>query len=394
VKETHITQHHAPFRIYFSVSSEGYGHSTRAMALARYFEHHEYLIGSYGIALDRMRDLNFHVTPIPQELKIMGSKGGFDVTATILNSQNAVLKFNQHIQDEMDIMREYGVTLVVADGRIAPVIAAARMDIPCLVLTNQSAFYPFFARDTPLVKVLGKSFEWLMKFWLSSAEDILVPDFPPPYSICLPNLSMKPKVKKRTRFLGPLAMFNPSDVIPVSIKEAAGKTLVVVSLGGHDYRQPLFDAVLEVAEQFPSYHFAILTTFTASKGIASNITLHHHINECAGFFKAAHIVITQAGHSSAMELLTLGKPCVVVPDSNQIEQEHNAQRMVDLGVAIQLEYPNLSSKTLAATLRDVEAQYDSLASHASNFARFASELNGSERGAGILRHYAQRLRNY
>jgi hypothetical protein len=93
------------------------------------------------------------------------------------------------------------VTLVVADGRIAPVVAASRMDVPCLVLTNQSAFYPFFAKDTPLVKLLGVSFEWVMKFWLCSAEEILIPDFPPPYTVCLPNLSLKPKVKKRTHFL-------------------------------------------------------------------------------------------------------------------------------------------------------------------------------------------------
>jgi UDP-N-acetylglucosamine--N-acetylmuramyl-(pentapeptide) pyrophosphoryl-undecaprenol N-acetylglucosamine transferase len=392
--KTHITPHQPPFRIYFSVSSEGYGHSTRAMALARYFEPHEYLIGSYGIALERMKELGFHTTAIPQELKFVGTNGSFDVAATIFNNPNAVLNFNQHIQDEMDIMREYGVTLVVADGRIAPVVAAARMDIPCLVLTNQSAFYPFFARDTPLVKVLGRSFEWLMKFWLSSAEDILIPDFPPPYSICLPNLSLKLKVKKRTRFLGPLVMFHATDVPTLELAEAQGRPLIVASMGGHDYRRPLFEAVLGMAHQFPDLHFAILTPFQATQPLAGNISLHHHVNECAAYFKAAKLVITQAGHSSAMELLSLGRPCIVVPDANQIEQEHNAQRMVDLGVALKLEYPELNASRLAETLSTALLQYDWLASHAGNFARFAGELNGSERGAGILRHYAQRLRNY
>ena len=136
---------HTPFKIYFSVSSEGFGHSTRAMALTKTLEPHEYLIGSYGIALERMQGLGYHCINIPQELKLVGNNGGFDVGATILNTQSAVFNFNQLVQEEMDIIRDYGMTLVVADGRIAPVVAASRMDVPCLVLTNQSAFYPFFA---------------------------------------------------------------------------------------------------------------------------------------------------------------------------------------------------------------------------------------------------------
>ncbi|MFN7310520.1 MAG: glycosyltransferase [Vampirovibrionales bacterium] len=387
---------HTPFRIYFSVSSEGFGHSSRAMALTKTFEPHEYIIGSYGIALDRMKGLGYHCIPIPQELKLVGSNGGFDVGATIFNTQSAVFNFNQLVQEEMDLIRDYGVTLVVADGRIAPVVAASRMDVPCLVLTNQSAFYPFFAKDTPLVKLLGVSFEWVMKFWLCSAEEILIPDFPPPYTVCLPNLSLKPKVKKRTHFLGPLVTFNPDEVVPLELPEAEGKVLIVVTLGGHEYRRPLFDAVLGMAFDFQHYHFAVLTPFVPKDGqpMPENVTLHSTITDCSSFFKAAQAVITQAGHSSAMELMTLGKPCVVVPDAKQIEQEHNAQRLVDLGMGLKLEYPDLTSESLGDTLRELLLQMDWFQSNAEGFARFAKELNGAKYGADLLHSYAQRLRAY
>jgi UDP-N-acetylglucosamine--N-acetylmuramyl-(pentapeptide) pyrophosphoryl-undecaprenol N-acetylglucosamine transferase len=385
-----------PFRIYLSVSSEGFGHSTRAMALTKGLKAHEYLIGSYGIALERMQELGFHTIAIPQELKLVGSNGGFDVGATILNTQSAVFNFNQLVQHEMDIIRDYGVTLVVADGRIAPVVAASRMDVPCLVLTNQSAFYPFFAKDTPLVKLLGLSFEWVMKFWLCSAEEILIPDFPPPYTVCLPNLSLKPKVKKRTRFLGPLVMFEADEVESIHMPEAEGKVLIVVSLGGHEYRRPLFDAVLETAFEFTHYHFAILTPFVphASQVQASNVTLYPNVSECASYFKAAQVVITQAGHSSAMELMTLGKPCLIVPDSKQIEQEQNAQRLVDLGMGLKVEYPQLKQGGLGVALRELLLQRNWFQSNANAFARFAKELNGSKYGKEVLHRYAQRLRAY
>jgi UDP-N-acetylglucosamine--N-acetylmuramyl-(pentapeptide) pyrophosphoryl-undecaprenol N-acetylglucosamine transferase len=387
---------HTPFKIYFSVSSEGFGHSTRAMALTKTLEPHEYLIGSYGIALERMQGLGYHCINIPQELKLVGNNGGFDVGATILNTQSAVFNFNQLVQEEMDIIRDYGMTLVVADGRIAPVVAASRMDVPCLVLTNQSAFYPFFAKDTPLVKLLGLSFEWVMKFWLCSAEEILIPDFPPPYTVCLPNLSLKPKVKKRTHFLGPLVMFEAEEVEPIRLPEAEGKVLIVVSLGGHEYRRPLFDAVLETAFEFEHYHFAILTPFLpqAGQAQASNVTLYPNVSDCATYFKAAQVVITQAGHSSAMELMTLGKPCLIVPDAKQTEQEHNAQRLVDLGMGLKVEYSQLKHRGLAHALRELLLQRDWFQSNAEGFARFAKDLNGAQYGRDLLHRYAQRLRAY
>ena len=188
--------------IYFSISSEGFGHSSRAIALAKQLSENSVLIGSYGIALERVKAHNLPCIEVARELQLVGKEGGFDMGQTILKNQGIALTFSQTVQEEQEIMRKNNVTLVVADGRMAAVVAASSLDIPCLVLTNQSAFYPFFEQDSPLVKLLGGTFDWLMKFWLCSAEEILIPDFPPPYTICLKNLTQNPTVKKRTRFVG------------------------------------------------------------------------------------------------------------------------------------------------------------------------------------------------
>ena len=236
-------------KVYLSFSSEGYGHSSRGLAIARYLTQQEVVIGTYSYALKRVKSFGYTCEEVPQELKFIGSHGSFDVSRTIFQNPTRALGFNQIVQDEADIIKRHGVSLVVADGRMAPVLAAARLDIPCLVLTNQSAFYPFFERESELVKLLGRSFEWVMKLWLSSAEEILIPDFPPPDTVCLPNLSGNYQVKKRTRFVGPLVMWTADEVEP--IERNADRPLITVSLGGHDYRRPLFDAVLQVARQMP-----------------------------------------------------------------------------------------------------------------------------------------------
>ena len=249
-------------RIYCSISSEGYGHSSRANALAQFLPADRFLVGTYGIALERLKRLGIACREVPQEIKFVGKQGSFDIGETILQNPSRALSFNQIIQDEIDIIKEERISLVVADGRMAPVVAASRLDIPCLVVTNQSAFYPFFAKDTALVKLLGLSFEWLMKFWLSSAEEILIPDFPPPYTVCLPNLSSNFKVKKRTRFVGPLVGWNPDEIQPYDFKGDT-RPSVVVSLGGHSYRRPLLESVLSAAEEHPDLRFDVLSNMSA-----------------------------------------------------------------------------------------------------------------------------------
>ncbi len=381
-------------RIYLSVSSEGYGHSSRALALARQFQPGEVLIGSYGYALERVRSYDYPSVGVTQEVKFVGSEGHFDVGKTILSNPTRALGFNQIVQEEMDIIKQHGITLVVADGRMAPVLAAERLDIPCIVMTNQSAFYPFFERDSALVKLFGHSFEWVMKLWLSSAEEILIPDFAPPYTICLPNLSDNYQVKKRTRFVGPLVAWQAHEVAPLT--RSGHNPLIVASLGGHEYRRPLFDAVIEAARCSSNLDFIIISSFKA-ENVPSNVQIHPFVKEAAPYFKAADLVITQAGHSTAMELLTLGTPSLIVPDSLQIEQENNARRMVELGVSLKMEYEDFLVDSSQAALRwNIQKLLESpeFGARTREFSDRAAEVHGAKEAANHLREFAHRLSAY
>jgi UDP-N-acetylglucosamine--N-acetylmuramyl-(pentapeptide) pyrophosphoryl-undecaprenol N-acetylglucosamine transferase len=380
-------------KIYISVSSEGYGHSSRALALARQFNAGEVLLASYSYALERIRSHDYPSVEVSQEVKFVGSGGHFDVGKTILNNPARALGLNQIVQEEMDIIRRHGVSLVVADGRIAPVLAAERLDIPCIVLTNQSAFYPFFERDSALVKLFGRSFEWVMKLWLSSAEEILIPDFSPPYTVCLPNLSDNYQVKKRTRFVGPLVAWHADEIVPIS---RPGKNpLVVASLGGHEYRRPLFDAVVEAARRMSTVDFIIISSFTTHNA-PHNVQIHSFVKEAAPYFKAADLVITQAGHSTAMELLTLGRASLIIPDSQQIEQENNASRMAELEVSLTLAYEDLIEGSQADLRHKIQLLLDSpeFTDRAQVFSAMAAQSQGAVTAARHLREFAHRLSAY
>ncbi|MDD3013163.1 MAG: glycosyltransferase [Candidatus Gastranaerophilales bacterium] len=376
-------------KIYFSISSEGFGHSSRILAMAREFNYDELLIGSYNYAFERIKKAGYPCIELQQELKLVGEKGVFDVGKTIFKNHSWALTFNQLVKQEMEIIKESGASCVVADGRLVPVMAADKLSLPCIVITNQSAFYPFFAKDSALVRVFGKSFDWIMKTWLSSAEEIIIPDFPPPYTICLPNLSHNFKVMKRTRFVGPLVSWDRDEITPV---ERTEKPYIVVTLGGHSYRKPLFDTIIEVARQLPDIDFDIFTFFETNN-IPKNVKLMGMTPNLAQYMKAADLVITQAGHSTAMELLTLGKPSIIVPDLRQIEQENNASRMSELEVAKIIRYDELSIKTLSDAVKFM-LNNSSFAQNAEKFAIMASKIKGRKKAAEVLCDYASRLHHY
>jgi len=376
-------------KIYFSISSEGFGHSSRILAMAREFDHDKVLIGSYNYALERIKNAGYPCVELQQELKLIGEKGVFDVGKTIFKNHSWALTFNQLVKQEMQIIKESGASCVVADGRLVPVMAADKLSLPCIVITNQSAFYPFFEKDSALIRVFGKSFDWIMKTWLSSVEEIIIPDFPPPYTVCLPNLSHNFKVMKRTRFVGPLVSWNRDEIIPV---ERSKRPYIVVTLGGHSYRRPLFDTIIEVAKQLPDIDFDIFTIFKTDY-VPSNVKLANIIPNLAQYMKAADLVITQAGHSTSMELLTLGKPSIIVPDLKQIEQENNASRMSELEVAKIIRYDELSVKKLSDTVKIV-LNNSIFTQNAEKFAVMASEIKGRKKAAEVLRDYASRLHYY
>lgn len=377
-------------KIYFSISSEGYGHSSRAIAIASQLDKKNFLIGTYDYALERLREKGIPCHKISQELKFVGQDGAFDVAKTIIQNQSWVVKFNKMIDEEVEIIKRTGCSCVVADGRMIPVMAAEKLKLPCITITNQSAFYTFFQQDNWLVRLMGVSFDSWMKMYLSSTEEILIPDFEPPYTICLPNLTHNRKIMKRTRFVGPLVNFDYEQV--PTIERESKNPYIVVSLGGHAYRKPLFDCIIEVAKKVPDIDFEIFTFFEAEE-IPPNVSIQGMLPDISSYMKTADIIIAQAGHSTAMEILSMGKPSIIVPDLNQIEQENNAKRMAELQVSEIITHKHLSSHRMFDCIQKVMKD-EKYKKNAQFFATMSEQMNAKKKVAEILTDYSMRLHRY
>ncbi|GEM_PF-165744 len=425
IKNIQVTSSNFPckelkHKIYFSINGEGYGHSSRCLAIAKQLGRGEVVLGSYGYVFNRLKNTPYTTVEISPEVSFVGKDGNFDIGLTIIKNSSWPVAINQIIREEKKIMQNYGITCVVSDSRTAPVFAANKLGLPCILLTNQTTFAPFFDVEINDLEgsLIEKPFrEWLragtkavitnaaepfvlkvVKDWLKATDEIFIPDLPPPYSVGLPLYYNENFVKKKQRFIGPLLPWSWKLIVDSDYRKFLPvqyhnfKKRIVCTLGGHKYRRPLFDAVLNLAKRMPEVLFIVLGNFTSDVNLP-NLFLVGFVDNPAGYYLNADLVINQAGHSTAMELITLGLPMLVVPDTYQVEQESNAKRLCELGIATKLSYKELNNGALFDQVQHMlnEPAY---AASAKDITKLARSYIAEEEAVRVIRDYSERIQSY
>lgn len=377
-------------RIYFSVCGEGYGHSSRDMAIASKLRDAgaQILMGSYGYVLERLYK-EFNTISIEKEFEMTGNEGAFDLKASISRSKGQAFHFPGIISHEKKIMKDNNITCVVADGRTAAVFAAFNLGIPCVIISNQTSIENFFKESTFFLHFIGKQVELTLKTAMSLAEVVLIPDFPPPHTVCLNTLSKSRHVMKKQVFTGPIVTINKKTVQDESNMK---KPYILTLLGGHSFRLPIFTSILNIADRFPHMDFLIFTKFK-SDDIPENVIIREFAEDISDYIRNADLIITQAGHSTAMEILTYGKPALIIPDQGQIEQENNAYRMKELGICETLVYSNLSPEMLLNRI-NMLLMDERYKEKASQYSVMSKNLNGCMKASDIILDLSGRIQNY
>ena len=387
ISNNNVKGHH---RIYFSVCGEGYGHSSREIAIAEQLKRMEadILMGSYGYVLDRLKK-NFDSIELKREFEMVGDKGSFDLGATINKSRKTAIQFSSIIKEEKKAIEKFKATCIVADGRTAAIFAGFQLGLPCVNVSNQTSLEPFFKDSNFLVRLIGKPVEFTMQTATTLAEVTLIPDLLPPNTVCLGSLGKSHHVMKKQCFVGPVV----SSEFFESAHQVGMKTpFVLILLGGHSFRYPIFENILKITDQFPGLDFFIFTKFK-SDHLPSNVKVSEFAADISSYMKAADLIITQAGHSTAMEILTTGKPALIIPDRGQIEQENNARRMKELGACETLDYDSLDPESLSSKIRELikDKRYSE---KAVLYSQMSKMMNGPQKAAQIIMELSGRIQCY
>src|SRR5659263_15866 len=130
-----------------------------------------------------------------------------------------------------------------------------------------------------------------------------------------------------------------------------------------------------------------------SDTIPKNTTVVGFCEDPSPYMAQAQLVIAQAGHSTAMEILTLGKPALIIPIKGQIEQEYNAKRMKELGMCETLDFESFNGEGLYEKI-NLLLNENRFKEKARRYSENARDMKGSQIAADIILELSKRIQCY
>ncbi|WP_370575883.1 UDP-N-acetylglucosamine--N-acetylmuramyl-(pentapeptide) pyrophosphoryl-undecaprenol N-acetylglucosamine transferase [Methanomethylovorans sp.] len=354
---------------------EGLGHTGRCIAVGKELlaAGHEVYFGAYGYSKELIEKEGYEVYRIPQEFRLVGNSGTFDLKESIKSTVSAVdIAGVSHI---FKLLKNSRPDAVVSDGYYLGILAAHLKNIPAYIIVNQSNMVEYFQEKGFFMSLLGRLTKIFYDKVYGIVYTIIVPDFPFPYTICRNNLSFSRKVQHKINYSGPIIRKGP--------KKATAKELahphVLCTIGGFGYRLPILQKVISTAKLDKDIHYTIVTGPNIGPGqlaeVPENVEVQDFIADPFSYYNSTDIVISACGHGTTMETLSYGVPILAFPDRGQKEQENNAQLIDEMGYGKKMEY-EVSADSLLRSIREV-LDSSTIKENTKMLKKMASELEGA-----------------
>ena len=391
-------------RVFISANGEGLGHVARMAALFRALEEagHTATIACYGKALEWLQEkgvVSFRTLP---EMRMVGAEGRFDLLRSIIASSGTPLDLMKAYLREKDFINRNRFDAVVSDSRLSTVLAGERSGLPTFYVTNQTEFkLPSIASRVSKMRVMAlltrarlapevirRIIDVPLSLPYGFADAVLIPDFKPPATICLPLLSHSLEMKKKTWFVGPMSLAALERTPPA--KWRSRRTRVLVTLGGQQLRMGMVERLVRHVSHLSEFEFLISSLFVRRNRDVGNVRLRIFLPDILPYAKTADIIIMPAGHSGIMESILLRKPGVVIPDIGQAEQESNARMYKKLGLGEALTIDRLDK--LGYVLRKLKDSYEYYIKRLDALARAGrGPQNGARNTTRMLEEWVERM---
>lgn len=378
-------------RLFVSLCGEGLGHTSRMIGLHRALEEkgHKAVFAGYGKSLEVMRKEGMRTFETFPEIRMTGRGGRFDFVSSMIKSYDTPLDLMRSYGRERWKIGNMGADAVISDSRLSTVIAGSIAGLPTFYVTNQSEFQlpklpvvgsrrlralRILARAQVPTEAVRRMVDMPLSVPYSFSDEVMIPDFKPPNTICLPLLSKDQEMKKKSFFTGPMneLCFRK----PKPARWESRKPKVLVTFGGQRFRAGLLGEVVRAAKKMPEFEFMVASFFVKKDADVGNLKLRRFLPEVMPYAAAADFLVIPAGHSSIMEAILLEKPAIVVPDKGQPEQESNAREYERLGLGRMLTVDGIGR--LGGALRKLKQDEGK---HRGKLGKLAELAGNSENGA-------------
>ena len=311
-------------RILVAVLNWGLGHATRAIPIIRELSrNHSVLIASTerSLALLRQEFPSCETLDFP-DYSVRYSRNGKCLIIYLLIQlpKILVLLFLEHLRT-LKIVKKHSVEIIFSDNRYG--VYSKR--IPCFFMTHQLRFrLPESLRKFEIISV------WFNQLMLRNFKTVFVPDFPGDKNLSgqlgHPEVFSK---SEKIRYIGPL-----SGLVPEKVRQTID-ALILIS-GPEPQRTSLEKLILKQIEDIPGHCVVVLGKPEMKQTVTSlrshEIISHLDRNTLSKYMSRADVIVSRAGYSTIMEVISFKKPALFIPTPGQTEQEYLAERLNGAGL--------------------------------------------------------------
>jgi uncharacterized protein (TIGR00661 family) len=265
-------------------------------------------------------------------------------------------------------IREIKPDLIVSDGDMHALRLAHRWKIPSLYVTNiirpSYDFSPFL--------IPGERFT---ERYVKKCSRIVVPDNPPPYTICEYNLGdlNEMGIRDKVEFVGGFL-----DMMPT---EGSEEHVFAPISGPLGTRAKLKQTIIPVLKNLEIK--SIISLGVPGKKIHTkigNCEIHNWLSpqERHACMKNSKLIVFSGGHITCLETIKYVKPSICIP--TQSEQMGNARKMQDLNCSIVVK----NREQLRLAIQKIEEKKQFYKSNVKALNLYANKFKGLEKAVAVI----------
>ena len=363
------------------------GHTSRAVALAQRFTENgdEVLFASYGSGFQMLNEYSdFDVVKLP-EIKFYGSSGELNLKYTARKSIDAPFIFLKSIYHESRIIKEFNPDVVVSDSHYSVPITCKVLGIPCVLVSNDLSpdFKEVYNKDRTM-EYLENGLQRFIKDVSKLCHSIIIPDIQNSWDI-------PQQIRDRVEYTGPILKMNTKTMdSKEELRRRFGfekhEKIVMVTVGGSEFGNKLLNLVCEAAPDLDCDRIILVTgpqIKLEHQEPSSRIICKKYLEDMMEWMKLSDLLVSLAGHTTCMEIASLGIPSVLIPIENHPEQLKNAMKMKKYGIAYVENMENLTSKKLSNNINHA-LNDDDLKEGSSSNQKIFSQYKGTENAFRII----------
>ena len=356
----------------------GLGHITRVHPIAEELNKRgiHTVFSTYLDGLDyakRQQLPTFEAVPINFQVKSDGTID-FKMTAATSGFSLGIRTFLRQVTKEIQFLKQFRPDVVVSDSRASSLIAAKLLKIPVVLILNQFRVEIIRRPTNRKLTLLDRLFFFIANIgWLfirtgiqivwGVSRIILIPDLPPPYTICQGNLAIPRRFNGKVKLIGPITE-NHIDPLTtqMELKRKLGfdpsPPLIYAGVSGPRVeRSVLARILLEALPEIAAGFQVVLSRGEAdgerSVHLEGGVRVFDWIENQDDFIRASDVVVSRAGHGTIMKALVYGKPLILIPIPDHTEQYANAKRATSLKVAQMIDQNSLNADTLGSCIQSI-----------------------------------------